>query len=244
MQSAAPSYRVIAAGLREGELLEHVMRRLAAHFQRSSEQMRALLCAPRALVKQQLGYADALRYQDALERCGCRCLVEAERDCRPVTTLWRHASPGTGIVINIPEGWHASMVGPAFHASDDLSGAHLTSVGVPNPGLTLREWAAQRFGHVRQHLPALQCLRGPYPLSGAGWGGRVQALGSDYRGTLPGMDGDSHYLVLCLRTERSLVWLTLEASAADFDAHAPLFQWLLEHQLDVQDWTPLYPARH
>lgn len=229
------SYRVITAGLRDGHTLEHATARLAALFRRTEEQMRALLAAPRAIIKKQIDFAHAQRFKEALERCGCVCVIETESPDFSTLLLSRYASGGTGVIINAPEAWHASTDGHTFQLLDEASGSQFTAVGIANSGHTVREWTEQRLRTVEEDMPYMRQVRGPYAVQGAAWGERVQGIAAEYRGTFPGTDECSHYLVLSLRTELSLVCLTLSARAAAFDANEPLYRWLLEHQLDVHD---------
>lgn len=77
---SAPSYRVIIDGLQDGHTLDHVTERLAALFKRTAEQMQKLLAAPRAIIKKQIDYASALQFQQALNGCGCICVIEPETE--------------------------------------------------------------------------------------------------------------------------------------------------------------------
>ncbi|SFV01855.1 hypothetical protein [Pseudoduganella namucuonensis] len=229
------SYRVVTAGPRDGHTHEHVSARLAALFRRTEEQMRALLAAPRAIIKKQIDFADAQRFKAALEDCGCVCVVEPESPDFSTLLLSRYASGGTGVIINAPEAWHASTDGHTFQLLDEASGAQFTAVGIANSGHTVQEWTEQRLRTVEEDMPYMRQVRGPYALKGADWGARVQGIAAEYRGILPGTNEYSHYLVLSLRTELSLVCLTLGARAAAFDANEALYRWLLENQLDVHD---------
>lgn len=239
LRGAPLSYRVIIDGIQDGHTLEQVAARLAELFQRTVEQMHALLTAPRAIVKKQLDCGHALRFQAALQRAGCSAVIEPDHTDFSTLVLAHHVSPAPGITINAPEAWHASMDGDTFELRDPASGACLRAVGVTSSALSVREWAGQRFRGVVENMPYLRQVRAPYPVEGAGWDQRVQGVASEFRGTVPGQLAgagvDSHYLVLCLRSSHSLICLTVHAPAAVFDASESLYRWLLRHQLDVCD---------
>lgn len=239
LRGATLSYRVIIDGVQDGHTMEHVAIRLAELFRRTADQMRALLSAPRAIVKKQLDCSHALRFQAALQRAGCIAVVEPDHTDFSTLVLAHHVSPGPGIAINAPEAWHASMDGDTFQLLDTASGACLRAVGVTSSALSVREWAGQRFRWVVEDMPYLRQVRAPYQMEGADWDARVQGVASEFRGTFPGTGVYSHYLVLCLRSARSLICLTVHAPAAVFEANESLYRWLLSNQLDVCDAAPL-----
>ncbi|CAN7478426.1 hypothetical protein LJR289_003192 [Pseudoduganella sp. LjRoot289] len=236
------SYRVIAQGPQPGHTPEQVTQRLAALFRRSGEQMRALLTAPRAIIKKQVDYASALRYREALESCGCVCVIEAEAPDFSALVLQRFASPGIGIVLNAPEAWRASSEGHVYHLFDLDHGSQFSAIGVPNSSLTVQDWSELRVRKVAEEMPWLKQVKRPYKLEGENWGGHTQGLAAEYRGTFPGKDEPSHYLLLSLWTRRALSCLTITAPAAAFDADDALYRWLLQTQLSVQE-TPPGPVR-
>lgn len=239
LRGATLSYRVIIDGVQEGHTLEHVATRLAELFRRTVDQMHTLLAAPRAIVKKQLDCSHALRFQAALQRAGCIAVIEPDQSDFSTLVLAHHVSPGPGIAINAPEAWLASMDGDTFQLLDEASGACLRAIGVTSSALSVREWAGQRFRWVAEDMPYLRQVRAPYHMEGAGWDERVQGVVSEFRGTFPGTGVYSHYLVLCLRSSRSLICLTVHAPAAVFDANESLYRWLLSQQLDVCDAAPV-----
>lgn len=236
------SYRVVAQGPQPGHTPAQVTQRLAALFKRSDEQMRALLAVPRAIIKKQVDYASALRYRQALESCGCACVIEAEAPDFSALVLQRFASPGIGIVLNAPEAWRASTEGHVYHLFDLQNGSQLSAIGVPNSNLSVQDWNELRVRKVAEEMPYLKQVKRPYQLEGDGWGAGTRGVASEYRGTFPGMDEPSHYLLLSLWTQHALCCLTISAPAAAFDASDALYRWLLHTQLSVQE-TPPGPAR-
>jgi hypothetical protein len=235
LRGATLSYRVIIDGVQEGHTQEHVAARLAELFRRTAGQMHTLLAARPAIVKKQLDCSHALRFQAALQRAGCVAVIEPDHADFSTLVLCHHVSPGPGIAINTPEAWHASMDGDTFQLLDEAGGTCVRAVGVTSAALSIREWTGQRLRWVAEDMPYLRQVRAPYRMEGAGWGDRVQGVAAEYRGTFPGTGVYSHYLVLCLRSARSLVCLTVHAPAAVFDANEALIRWLLSNQLDVCD---------
>jgi len=229
LNGANLTYRVIIDGVKVGYTVEHVTARLAEIFARTATQMHALLAAPRAIVKKQIAYADAHRFQAALERCGCVVAIEPDTTDFSTLVLCRHVTPGPGIAIHAPEAWHAGMDGDTFQLRDDAGGACLRAIGVTSSALSVREWASQRMRWLAEDMPYLRQVRAPYRLQGLDWGDRVQGIAADYRGTCPATGDYSHYLVLCMRSARSLVCLTVHAPAQVFEANEPLYRWLLQH---------------
>jgi hypothetical protein len=236
------SYRVIAQGPQPGHTRAQVTQRLAALFKRSDEQMRALLAAPRAIIKKQVDHASALRYQQALESCGCVCVIEAEAPDFSGLVLQRFSSPGIGIVLNAPEAWRASTEGHVYHLFDLQHGSQLSAIGVPNSNLSVQDWNELRVRKVAEEMPYLKQVKRPYRLDGDNWDDRTRGVASEYRGTFPGMNEPSHYLLLSLWTQQALCCLTISAPAAAFDASDAFYRWLLQTQLSVQE-TPPGPAR-
>ncbi|MES2259597.1 MAG: hypothetical protein V4724_13795 [Pseudomonadota bacterium] len=88
--STPRSYRVITHGLRDGYTLEQVTAQLAALFKRTDAQMHTLLATPRAIIKKQVDFASALQFKEALERCGCACVIEPEVAAQPLPTALEH----------------------------------------------------------------------------------------------------------------------------------------------------------
>jgi len=74
------SYRVVIKGVDPNHSVAGVAAALAPAFKVPKEQMIAFLQAPQFVVKRGLDLSSAARYEDALGKGGCVCLVEPERE--------------------------------------------------------------------------------------------------------------------------------------------------------------------
>ncbi|WP_377703936.1 hypothetical protein [Pseudoduganella sp. UC29_71] len=241
-------YRVIARGPLPGQDAALVAARLAALFQRSVQQMHALLAAPFAIVKKGIDLASAQQFTKALAHCGCACHIEAEAPDFSALQLKRFASPGIGIVLDAPTAWRDSSDGHAYQLFDLAGGSQLTAIGVANTSLTVHDWNELRLSKVAEEMPWLKQVKRPYRLEGENWGMRVQGVATEYQGAFPGLaahagadaaeDGLSHHLVLSLWTRQALACLTIHAPAAAFRQNEALYRWLLQTQLSVQEHPP------
>jgi hypothetical protein len=72
------TYRVVLEGVKQGFAREFVVGELATLFKRSAEQVEPLLDTRGTVVKKGIDLPTARKYQDALERRGCSCSIEAE----------------------------------------------------------------------------------------------------------------------------------------------------------------------
>ncbi len=72
------TYRVALEGVKEGFAREFVVGELATLFKRAAEQVEPLIDARGTVVKKGVDLSTARKYQEALERRGCACSIEAE----------------------------------------------------------------------------------------------------------------------------------------------------------------------
>lgn len=246
--AAPPRYRVVMHGVRPGIAADAAGAQLVALFKRSEEQMRVLLATPRAIVKKDLDLDSARQYQQALQRCGCACVIEADGmqqvwgDSAPDAgedfsgvILQRYFSPATGIVFNAPEAWVETADEQTFQLRDPQTNMQCTASGFDNPGRSVQQWADTRFAAIAETMPHLRLVTGAHRIMGADWGDRVQGIAAEYQGVFPDSDEESHYLVVCLRTDQVVISLTICAHKPAFAAQEAFYRWLLLNQLDVAD---------
>lgn len=72
------TYRIALDGVKEGFVREFVVGQLATLFKRSAEEVEPLIDARGTVVKKGVDLPTARKYQEALERRGCACSIEAE----------------------------------------------------------------------------------------------------------------------------------------------------------------------
>lgn len=72
------TYRVVLNGTMPGQAIDRVAQDLSALFKLSVEQSRALLARPGLLIKKGVDLQTAVKYQAALEKRGCACVVEPD----------------------------------------------------------------------------------------------------------------------------------------------------------------------
>jgi len=72
-------------------------------------------------------------------------------------------------------------------------------------------------------------VKAPYRLQGKSWVG----IAAEYRGTLPGNPCESHYLVLCILTDRVAISFTIAAPSESFANNEGLYRWLLQNHLEI-----------
>jgi len=72
------TYKVVIQGVKEGQLQDQVVGTLVPLFNRSAEQVRAMLDAPEMLIKRGVDFPTAKKYQEELEKRGCVCVLIPE----------------------------------------------------------------------------------------------------------------------------------------------------------------------
>lgn len=72
------AYRVVTQGLKEGFPSELAQEKLTALFKSTPEKIQPLLLPNDKVVKKGLDHGSALKYKNALERCGCQCRIESD----------------------------------------------------------------------------------------------------------------------------------------------------------------------
>lgn len=84
-------------------------------------------------------------------------------------------------------------------------------------------------------------------MNGNGW----QAIATECRGTFPGDDKESHYLVLCLLSEQRLISFTITASVETFRTNEALYRDTLKSRLLLMqaletshEWVPAISNRN
>lgn len=144
--------------------------------------------------------------------------------------LRRFVSPGFGIVLEAPEDWVENSDQQFFQVIDPAAACQFTASAYENPGQTLEEWASTRLSVVDEQMPYLQPLGQPFPLNGKSWTG----IAAEYRGVFPGNNYQSHYLVLCLCTEKVVISFTVTAELNNYMANESLYRWLLAEKLVIR----------
>lgn len=136
-------------------------------------------------------------------------------------------SPAFGILLLAQPGWQENSDERYFQVIDPLTGTQFTASGYENPGIGLEQWAEARLGMLAEGMPFMKRLCPPYPVSGNGW----QGIAIECRGTFPGDDKESHYLVLCLLSEQRLISFTVTASVEAFRENEALYRDVLKSRL-------------
>jgi hypothetical protein len=137
-------------------------------------------------------------------------------------------SPGIGIVLSAPEAWVETNEPDVFQVIDPVTGSEFTASAYENPGLFLEQWATLRNTVVEQEMPYLKLVRDSYGVTGKHSGG----IAKEYEGVFPSSGLNRHYLVLCLRTDSSVISFSITASPEVFAKHKVFYRWLLS-QLDI-----------
>lgn len=142
--------------------------------------------------------------------------------------LHNFISRGFGFLLKAPRSWQDRSNDKLFQVVDPQTNTQFTASGYQNPGITLEKWAEARLAVVNQAMPYLHQLKAPYTFNGASWTG----IAAEYGGVFPDTEEESHYLVLCLMTEKSVISFTITAQTEAFVENEALYRWLLETQLD------------
>lgn len=137
------------------------------------------------------------------------------------------ASPGFGFLLFAPPGWMENSDEKHFQVIDPATGTQFTASGYDNPGIDLEQWAEARLGMLADGMPFMKRLCPPYPLSGNGWHG----IATECRGTFPGDEKESHYIVLCFMSGARLVSFTITASVEAFHTHEALYRDIVKSRL-------------
>jgi hypothetical protein len=141
--------------------------------------------------------------------------------------LRRFISPCFGVVLNAPQNWQENSNEQLFQIIDPLTDTQFTASGFENPGMALLQWADALFSSSAKGMPFLKAIKAPYAVEGVDWSG----LAAEFQGTFPDRDYQSHYLVLCLCSEKVLVSFTVTARVAAFAENEAFYRWLLQTQL-------------
>lgn len=143
--------------------------------------------------------------------------------------LHQFVSLGLGVILNAPESWEDASSEELFQVIDPATGAQFTASGYENPGVSLPQWAEARLSAVAKGMPFLREVKAPCEMKGVAWTGIV----AEYLGIFPESEYESHYLVLCLQSDRVVISFTITAHVEIFAEHEPLYRWLLQNQLDL-----------
>ena len=146
-------------------------------------------------------------------------------------------SRGFGFLLKAPWSWQDRSNEQLFQVVDPETGTQFTASGYQNPGISLEQWAEARLAVVAQGMPYLSPVKAPYAFSGASWNG----IAAEYRGIFSETEDESHYLVLCLRTDKSVISFTISTLTEVFVENEALYRWLLETQLDFVEVVYVRP---
>lgn len=138
-------------------------------------------------------------------------------------------SPGFGLAFDAPEVWEDSSNNDYFQVIDPQTNTQFTASAYKNPGVPLSEWANVRLSGAMTAMPFLREVKAPYPFEGVSWTGIV----AEYRGYFPQCDYESHYLVLCLRTEKMVISFTITATIQAFTENEAFYRWLLQRKVRI-----------
>jgi hypothetical protein len=140
-----------------------------------------------------------------------------------------YASPGFGLVLDAPDSWIEGNDETCFQLIDPSNGTEITASAYQNQGLWLEQWANYRFSIIDQGMPYLTCVKPSYGIRGR----NVSGIAADYCGVFPDSGKDRYYLVYCLRTDDTLISLTITADRAVFFENEELYRSLLTDKLDI-----------
>jgi hypothetical protein len=143
--------------------------------------------------------------------------------------LRKFLSRGFGLILKAPKSWQDRSDENFFQVVDPETGTQFTASGYKNSGASLQQWSEARLAVVDHEMPYLSQVKAPYSATGINWTG----IAAEYRGIFPDVEEKSHYLVLCLHTEKMVISLTVTAQADLFAQNEALYRWLLEKQLDM-----------
>lgn len=150
--SAEGVYSIAIDGVLDGFALDEVVPALARMVKRSEEQIRILLAAPGTVVKSGIDETTAGKYQTALTKIGCRCVISH--------------SPASMSINEVPESQaqrmarlHAAASGGNAEAQFELGRAYACAKDVLDHERLAAEWIekAAEQGHD-QAAYAIACL--------------------------------------------------------------------------------------
>ncbi len=135
-------------------------------------------------------------------------------------------STGFRVLLIAPANWEDLSDEKLFHVRDPATDTQFIVSGYANPGLSLAQWTEIRLQAVDNTLPFLRPYRARQALTGNGW----QGMFAEYRGTFPGNDTESHYLLLCLLHDDMIISLAIDSPVAAYLANEAAYRKLIETQ--------------
>lgn len=145
--------------------------------------------------------------------------------------LRQFTSASFGLVFYAPASWQDTSDEQYFQLVDSETDAQFTASAFDNPRVSLQQWADTRLAAAEKGMPFLRRTKAPYEMNGIDWSG----IAAEYQGTFPQRDDKSHYLVLCLRSEKIVFSFTVLAKVDVFAANEALYRWLLQSQLHIEE---------
>jgi tetratricopeptide (TPR) repeat protein len=239
----AGEYRLVIQGVQPGHSVEQVATALAAQLARPMEQLLPALRSGQVinLNLKGLDVANALTFRNTVDATGCNVAIDSAKPPPPERAAppgeFRHlklrpfVSRALGLLLQAPVDWRDASEGDLFRIQHAGTDTWLTASGKRTPGIRLGAWAELRLDTVADKLPYLKPCGAPYSLRTAAG----TAIAAEFRGTVPGEPGPTHQLVLCLCPKGAVASLNFTASAADYERHEALYQWLLRTQLRLVD---------
>jgi len=138
--------------------------------------------------------------------------------------IWNEA---LGLRVFHPLAWVERSLPELLRFREPQTGTEFAFSGYRNPGMSYRQWAEARFAAYTAAVPQMQRVRERYEVVGRIWWGFAE----EFRGLPPGASTPVHQIVLCCKSPKRLLSLTITATPEAFAVHGDFYRWFMQWQL-------------
>lgn len=148
--------------------------------------------------------------------------------------------PAVGLEFFVPGHWRESRNLKSLRFNDPDGATAVEASGSHRHGVSLAQWQEMRLALVKHEMRYLKQDGESYPFDGDNWRDRVKGVVTEFTGTFPGDEGESRYLVACVRIDGAVASIAIRAPLEEFERNRALYKWLLG-RVDMVAASPAAP---
>jgi uncharacterized membrane protein YhaH (DUF805 family) len=133
-----------------------------------------------------------------------------------------------GLDFFVPGAWTQSRRGKSIQFIDPDTQAKIEISCLLREGATLENWQQMRLLAVTKDMPSLKQVGNSHPVYGPEWGGRIEAMATEFKGMFHHEDEEITFLVCCFRTDSAVASMTVRVKTKIFEDQRALYKWLFE----------------
>lgn len=141
---------------------------------------------------------------------------------------------GLGIDFYVPDAWQQRTGPKSLQFVDPATNTKIEVNGMQRADVSIEKWLEMRLPTVTKEMPFLKQVGDSWPVAGSGWRDRIDAMATEFQGTVHLDDEPTTYLICCYRTDSVLLTISVRVKSDVYESNRALYRWLFE-QVDIRE---------